>query len=841
MSIVVNYLTGGHFIMVELNRHESKVVGIDGARRDVSHDTKPLPAPLIKLRDNFRDNTKQLLRKLFDSADDALFAMADKAGTNGDQSLYFDAMRELRLQKRGIAANVIMQVMNSFNEIKAKPLVKEDTSFDSFDDLSLVQNDELELKVAVEGMVSRMKNTVGRQLNDFDARVNHLMTMNGEANVACPGSPDVLCEAFSQGCAKLDVGIKAKLVVFKLFEKFVLSEMTKVYSQGNNILVQFGVLPQIRHAQQGPANPNSRNEAPYQAEGTSEFYPRSAGKPGLQAHSGENIPTLNQAQCISGGQFDDLRVLLHESENEPASLHNSACSVVVPQAKILSALSSQQRHYLNNTVSVHGLKTLNFKSVLDAEIASGQQNSFSDLDSDVINLVSMLFEFILDDRQLQAPMKALLARLQIPILKVAIIDGSFFDRGGHPARKLLNEIASAAIGWNEKPEGQTDRLKDKIEGLVETILRDFDDNIELFTVLLADFTVFVDKEMRRGQLVEQRTKDSERGKAANDVAQKIVDDAIKALYEDQLSRGNKLPGCVPDFLNQAWRNVMVLSYLKQGEGSNEWQGALKLVKDLMWTVLPESSDFDVRGKFLKLVPSVMRRARSGLQDIAFDSFKTESLLSLIEQEHVNVLNGLQNYEEFTKSLIDDDAVADLVKDTLEIEDDFKKFQAKLADDSESVSGPKPDVELRKGALSSNVNDSAVDACSAPVKLDPSDDDMSVTNTNDSEELALLSSIEQTIAEPVLNESDPFIQQVDRLSISGWFEFCSNETTERCKLAAIIKASDKYIFVNRSGVKVAEKSRAALAKELRLGTIQPLNDGLLFDRALESVIGCLRGV
>ncbi|MNN75052.1 hypothetical protein D3C81_1913190 [compost metagenome] len=62
---------------------------------------------------------------------------------------------------------------------------------------------------------------------------------------------------------------------------------------------------------------------------------------------------------------------------------------------------------------------------------------------------------------------------------------------------------------------------------------------------------------------------------------------------------------------------------------------------------------------------------------------------------------------------------------------------------------------------------------------------------------------------------------------------------RCKLAAIIKPSGRYIFVNRTGMKVLEKTRMALAVEFRRNAVRLLDDALLFDRALESVIGNLR--
>jgi hypothetical protein len=67
----------------------------------------------------------------------------------------------------------------------------------------------------------------------------------------------------------------------------------------------------------------------------------------------------------------------------------------------------------------------------------------------------------------------------------------------------------------------------------------------------------------------------------------------------------------------------------------------------------------------------------------------------------------------------------------------------------------------------------------------------------------------------------------------------DEQSVRCKLAAKINAIDKYIFVNRQGVKVVEKTRLGLAHELKDGAVRMISDGLLFSRALESVIGNLR--
>jgi hypothetical protein len=98
------------------------------------------------------------------------------------------------------------------------------------------------------------------------------------------------------------------------------------------------------------------------------------------------------------------------------------------------------------------------------------------------------------------------------------------------------------------------------------------------------------------------------------------------------------------------------------------------------------------------------------------------------------------------------------------------------------------------------------------------------------------------AEPeALADDDPAMQQVEHFAVGVWVEFLGPTESEhvRCKLAAKINAIDKYIFVNRQGVKVVEKTKLGLALELKQGTVRVISDGLLFSRALESVIGSLR--
>ena len=97
-------------------------------------------------------------------------------------------------------------------------------------------------------------------------------------------------------------------------------------------------------------------------------------------------------------------------------------------------------------------------------------------------------------------------------------------------------------------------------------------------------------------------------------------------------------------------------------------------------------------------------------------------------------------------------------------------------------------------------------------------------------------IEQAIS---ATEGDEYLNRVDGLTSGTWVELIKEDKKQRAKLVAVIRSTGKYIFVNRVGMKVAEKTRTVLAQELREGLLNILDDTLLFDRALESVIGHLR--
>jgi len=110
----------------------------------------------------------------------------------------------------------------------------------------------------------------------------------------------------------------------------------------------------------------------------------------------------------------------------------------------------------------------------------GVVNAIDRQSSDVINLVTLLYEAIWQDDSVPIPIKELIGRTQITIIKVALTDHTFFNRDNHPARAILNEFAAAGIGWTEVEKLEEDPLYGKMQELVEKILSEYTDDISFF-------------------------------------------------------------------------------------------------------------------------------------------------------------------------------------------------------------------------------------------------------------------------------------------------------------------------------------------------------------------------
>ncbi|MDO7929043.1 DUF1631 domain-containing protein [Pseudomonas sp. KFB-139] len=721
-----------------------------------------LPVVLLQVRDKAAQQLKDALQALFDNADDTLFEMADRAISNTEQNTFFEAMRDLRLKRKSIERAFLDKFYESFLALGqyqiTEPVLPAAVAFDK---LSLVPNDELEKTVAVDSMVAKVMSRDGVALSQLTARLNELLPQSITVD-ANPMGPAMLCNFFLQAKRSLGVEIKVKLIILKLFEKYILANTDHLYSEANQLLIATGILPEMKAL---PARRSSDRAAP------------------RKRASELSDPALAQAaDKLDKGVlevFSALQELLLQVRGNLTPRHGPGSEVRPISSKDLLRLLSHLQQYVpaSDAPEDFDLRNQLEQLLTRVSVKSGKSRGVGAGDEDVINLIAMLFEFILDDRNLPHSLRALIGRLQIPMLKVAVIDKSFFSRGSHPARRLLNEIATAALGWGGRDDYQRDSLYMRVDQIVQRLLNDFVDDPAIFSELLADFLAFTSDERRRSELLEQRTRDAEEGRTRAELARQQVQHEL-----NQRLLGKTLPEAVVRLLQQAWSKVLLLTCLKHGEGSSEWLAGLQAMDDLIWSV-ELHEDPEARQRLLELVPGLLKSLREGLTSAAFDPFATSEFFSQLEVLHV------QAFQHFSR--------------LQDVQGEELQSSVALAE-AEPAEGPAMMVVM--------------------------------------EEIVLTAPDEPLSNESVLQlpNDDAGLQMVDKLRVGNWVEIQEDEENKlRCKLTAIVEPTGRYVFVNRTGMKVLEKSRMGLAIELRRGTIRILDDALLFDRALESVISSLR--
>lgn len=832
----------------QMKSDPKKVVHLNVERNSAANSQVALarlPAAMHTLRDKARQQLQLFLRELFDKVDDAMFELADKANNNHDQNIFFDSMREVRIRRRAMESAFFRSIDIGFAQLLDPTAYRDEQQSSeksvSLDDLSLVKNDELEEMVAVDGMVNKANEQFAEPIQHLTLRIDHLVpTKVYQKNN--PLGVDVICNAFTDSTKVLNVDVKAKLVLFKLFDNIVMTKLGKLFTVLNQTLIDANILPSLKQDVR-VKKPSTTSTADHYGQGISAQYGLGGQQVGaetgglVQNYDEQTNQVLHHLRDLLGANRSAPRVQLPGEEITTRDL-----------IKILS-LAQQQ-----NTIGAPAASgaPANLRSLLTDLLRNETQTAaaINQVDDDVINLVSMMFEFILDDRNLAAPMKALIGRLQIPMVKVAIADKTFFSKGGHPARRLLNEMAMACLGWQESSEEnqRKDSLFNKMDETVRAILTDFDTDMSIFERLLVDFRSFLDKEKRRASILEQRTIDAEDGKAKSERARAQVDTEL-----NRICAGKELPLAATKLLREAWANVMFITSLKQGVDSEEWRICSATAQQLVWSVTA-TMDKDNRQRLLKLVPELLQKLRTGLESISFSPFETTNLFKQLETVHLARLRGEVKPQTDAAVAV---SAADLAAKASDMAAKNAKMNATKADTqkvapqvvspalpetkAQDIAAPAPVVEAPKEAavtaaaivelpLASQTINEAVEVAAKPANEVVATAEVTTVSNAD---------VEESIHERV--QADPqHLALVSNITQGTWFEMQGEGGEKyRCRLAAIIRSVGKYIFVNRSGMKVAEESRESLAIALQTKRLTILDDGMLFDRALEAVIGTLR--
>lgn len=566
--------------------------------------------------------------QLFEHVDDALFDLAEKAENNAAQVQYFDGMREVRKARPAIERKFLATVHRQLGELAGRmPAPPPAAPAPAIHELSLVAESELEESLAITSMSSKHEARLARDLLAIDQRLSVICGGRKIDNANNPVGPAMLSQAFHLALDALGAEARVKLIIYKLFERHVLSSLEALYAETNAELARAGVLAQLRPQVARDGRAIAPGKAPSAAIAGP---PATVGSAGEATVDAELLQTLHELFAARRGASQHAALPLTGGGAPIPSINELLGALGVLQTQLATVdttipASDPLAGYSANMLKEQLLGQL-------GALRGTRPNRIASIDEDTIDLVGMLFEFILEDRTLPAQMQAMLARLQIPYLKVAILDRKLFAHRQHPARRLLDALAEQAKAWS--PDSDRDgRLHGKIKAIVEQLLHEFDDDLGIFERLLLDLQQFGEAEQRRAELAEQRAAASTSGREKLEQARLRVAREIATRTARQ-----HFPPLVHDILTRAWANHLVLVLLRQGDDSNEFRDGLRFMDELVQSCRPARDDAE-RQQRRTLLPSIERSLRQGLVNVAFQPQDVDRLLAQLHDWHEQQLGG----------------------------------------------------------------------------------------------------------------------------------------------------------------------------------------------------------
>ncbi len=766
-----------------------------------------LAALLRDYRALARRHLDGLLPGFFEQVDDTLFELADKAETDAIQSVYFDAMREVRLKRQQIETIFKDQLRDAFTRLGSSSLesAKSAGGLSDADSLQLVDVAELEESLAITGMIEKITGLCREDLYGLEERLGHCLRGRRIESAENPAGPEAICNAFRVAVQVMGADLKIRLIFLKLFDMHVAAELGPFYREANELFRRAGILPDLK---------------PYIRPGTVGVARRAAHQP---EETGSRHGTQELSQGEDGSLLDLLRGLLAESRGGfvPATGGGdygaapaggaAGAGGYVERGLLLQTLSALQVPSAQGVgapaagVALPGGPDLRAVLVGTLQDASGQPAVLSPRDTDVIDVVSLLFEFILDDAELPVAVKALLARLQIPLIKVALLDKEFFAKKGHPARRLVNELARAGLGIDKDSTPEENRRLAKIQEIVERVLTEFTDNLDLFPRLLEEFTAFLtDLAAEEAALTAAKAEEYRQREFRKQVEEEVAE-IVDAHVKDAA-----VPAVLGAFFKGPWREVLVATRLANAD-DGVWRQRVELIPDLIWSVQPKSQAADKRA-LAQAIPRLVGTIREGLGVIDFPAADWEVLLSELETLHLASFRG----EACPANDKPPAATAAAPERTTN-----NSLTDEIAALQEQVAACCADLDA---ILNEGMEGQSGSTASPP-------------QAGYIEEVVLEDGF--GFPEPVVVE-DEFVRQARNVSCGTWVEFHhGDDRRQRLRLAWKSDLLGEYTFINWRGQAV-DKTVAELAVDLRCGRATVIEDAPLIDRALETIVRRLSG-
>ncbi len=538
------------------------------------------------------------LALLFDEIEQHLFKQADRANSNEHQARMFEAIREVKRGRADIVPRFLAHLESSIASFDNAQTgaTRDQQAGPRGAKLELVESADLEISLAIQDIANKAEIRHTQALHALGHRFGVIAGRPAFEADALPLGPLALTEAMRYSLRDFDLGINERILVFQAFDRVVIAQIGPFYDIINQYLADQRVLPHLQFRVRRSAGAEA-GQAPDPSGDTTPPAPEPAARPakaGRERRADVAAPTSPPIgapdaaapatdEPSDAALFTSLRALLADRRRglgitAPSPSSNFLASRDDLQS-VLGRLQSDPVDMLQQDGkpvprSIGHLKQ-DLLNRLREQSPQGQAPVLALEDSDTIDLVGMLFDYIGQNLSPRSATRNLMSKLQVPILRTALGDKDFFTRRNHPARLLLNSVAEASVLWMDDED--PDRgFVDKMTSLVDRVSREFDGDLSLIENLLGDLGRHMTLLGKRAEMAERRHIDAAKGREKLDLARERANTAIARLVK----RGNPSP-VVRTVLEQAWTDVLALTILRQGEDSQNYRRRLAVADQLL--------------------------------------------------------------------------------------------------------------------------------------------------------------------------------------------------------------------------------------------------------------------
>ena len=587
-------------VVVNLNQFERS------RRSSVGADTQVSPETLTILhgsRDLLIDGVARTLTRQTEAMEHALLAMAERAPLLDTRNAYYDAQGALNKRANELLSackDAFSQTFDNFIHNRENP------ASGNLLELSLMDDQDFETTLALDKATSRLRFNCAEELVALDARAAHLLGRTDLPEKDNPLGPRALCEALLDGFSKIQLGQNARVVLLNQFNLVLTTELAQIYQSINQYMIDRHVLTDIKIGMKNRAG----NTA---ASGTA---------PG------------NAAQ---GQASNDMSKLFEQLVNGSAGLAPGSQAMGFAGLNLLDSISQLQMGGLTlpdgGRFELPLLEAASIHNVLRSLQQSPVMQKASPLDAVLVDAVAMLFDVVFEEAAIPDRLKAQIARLQIPVLKAAMLDRNFFSQENHPVRRMLDAIGTLAIHLPDNEAGNA-RLE-IISQIVSRVLESFEQDIAVFDTAAAELEAMgVMLEETLEETVDvglQQDIDELKQSERAELAPVIVHDFINRALKEQ-----PVVEAVREFLRRDWAQLLTTDYVNEGELGAHFNSHVETMRELVWSVLPKA-DMDARLMLVRILPGLLKRLREGVAEIDLPAKLVDRFFATLVILHANAV------------------------------------------------------------------------------------------------------------------------------------------------------------------------------------------------------------